>query len=53
VAPHDRAEVAAAAGINATLWEQEMAAIWRALCHAEVSDGAGVNPWRAELLWCL
>lgn len=34
-------------------WQAEMDGIWEDLWHAEVSDASGVNPWRAEVLWCL
>ena len=46
-------EVAAAQGIETAEWEAEMAEVWRELFHAEVSDASGVNPWRAEVLWCI
>lgn len=46
-------EVAAEAGHTSDEWDAEMHEIWRQLWHAEVSDASGVNPWRAEVLWCL
>lgn len=38
---------------DTSAWQAEMDEIWTALWHAEVSDASGVNPWRAEVLWCL
>ena len=46
-------EVAAAQGVDTSVWDDELARMWKALWHAQVSDGSGVNPWRAEVLWCL
>ncbi len=45
---HARAE-----GLDTASWDAAMRDAWEKLWHAEVSDASGVNPWRAEVLWCL
>lgn len=46
-------EVAVAAELDGDDWQDQMDQIWEDLWHAQVSDASGVNPWRAEVLWCL
>ncbi|MCB9508254.1 MAG: hypothetical protein H6700_05940 [Myxococcales bacterium] len=46
-------DAAAATGITDSAWDAELAEIWKALWHAQVSDASGVNPWRGEVLWCI
>lgn len=46
-------DAARALGQDTTAWDAELRIMWDDVFRSQISDGSGVNPWRAEVLWCL